>query len=299
MRTVKDRFLRFAFSNRNPFYSFFAKPDQERAFPDFGENYPVCYEDRKLSGFLLRGKGGLIVVIHGGGYLFGHYLDEANYAAYLHEKTGMSVFSAYYDLSETAKFPTQIHQVFTAVKQLCIDPAIDTDELYLAGHSAGGNCAAAVALLAQQENEFMPSGIILNYPVLDFSEDPRRRPKVKGNSIPYMMMDAFDAFYFSEGTDRADPLASPLHASDGVLKSLPPVYIMTCAQDNLRIDGIQFYERLKDLNCPVCHVEYNQKHGFLEAGMNSEKTDTKKEEAENVTDAMLTWLKSIRNGGYT
>ena len=297
MASVKGRFLRFAFSSRNPFYAFFAAPDKERPFPAFGENYPVFYEGRSLPGFLLRGKGGLIVVIHGGGYLFGHYLDEADYSRYLHEKTGMSVLSCHYDLSEQAQFPTQPEQVYAAVKAVCQDASIDSGKLFLAGHSAGANCAAAIALLANRRKAFTVDGVILNYPVLDFSCDPGKRPKIKGNSIPPMMMEAFNLFYFSDSEDAKDPLASPLLAGDEELCCFPPTYILTCGQDSLRIDGLRFVDRLRQLNRDVTRVEYPQRHGFIEAGMKSDSKEEIANIAKAATDEMLTWLKLICNGG--
>lgn len=67
---------------------------------------------------LEKGTKGIIFDIYGGGYLFGNHMDENHFCHYLHEKTGLSVVSCYYDLSSKSKYPTQIEQVYQTIKMI-------------------------------------------------------------------------------------------------------------------------------------------------------------------------------------
>ncbi|KAL3856220.1 hypothetical protein ACJMK2_010997 [Sinanodonta woodiana] len=62
-----------------------------------------------------------------------------------------------------------------------------------------------------------------------------------------------------------DPYFAPMMAEDDMLRDLPETYIMTCAYDIVRDDGIMFSERLKAVGTPYTLVHYND--GFHNALM--------------------------------
>jgi acetyl esterase/lipase len=68
------------------------------------------------------------------------------------------------------------------------------------------------------------------------------------------------------GGDHAshDPLLSPLHASDELLRALPPVYLVALEMDPLLDDSVEFARRLKQLGCSFkLHIVPGIPHGFL------------------------------------
>lgn len=101
--------------------------------------------------------------------------------------------------------------------------------------------------------------------------------------------------YFINKEDAKEPYASPLLASDEELKKLPSTYILTCEKDNLRIDGIKYAERLKNLGVKVQRMEVNEVHGFLESGMYDYYGKSKKESAvaAEETEKIAQWINAL------
>lgn len=293
MNRIKKALFKFSFSEKNPFFRLFAK----KSLPEqlFGESYEISYGNSSFPVRIERGSKGAIFDIHGGGYMFGSYMDENHFCHYLHEKTGLSVISCNYDLSAQSQFPVQIEQIYQTILTICADPSVETDKLFIIGHSAGGNATAAVTLLSNDKGDFHADGNILVYPVLDLACDPKSRPKVKGNILPADMMELFNEVYFKTKDDANSPYASPLLATDDQLRKLPPTYILTCAKDALRIDGLRYAERLKSLGAKVEQTEVNDVHGFLETGMNNYygKPQDKSKKAAEETDKIILWLLSL------
>jgi len=153
-------------------------------------------------------------------------------------------------------------------------------------------------LLAGQRQEFRIDKVVLNYPWLDLACNPGTRPKVKGNNMGPGMLEMFSYMYFADIKDSLSPLASPLLADMRQLECFPQTYIMTCAQDALRIDGIRFYERLKLAGTKVHRHEVNAHHGFIEEGMRGcfQEPNPKTELAKEEINKMIDWYqKEIQN----
>ena len=62
--------------------------------------------------------------------------------------------------------------VFDSAAELDIDPG----KLITVGHSAGGNLALGVSLLAQEKKEFSIALQVLDYPPVDLCTDPADKP---------------------------------------------------------------------------------------------------------------------------
>lgn len=289
MNQLKMKFYQFAYTDKNPVFRLFMKHEMPQEL--YGSNYGIIMKDKTLPVLIYPGKEGVIFDIHGGGYTYGDYRDEDHFCKYLHDKTGMTIVSCNYSLSGTAKFPTQIEQVYTTIKAILSDSQINTEKIYLVGHSAGANCAAAQVLLAGQRQEFRIDKVVLNYPWLDLACNPGTRPKVKGNNMSSGMLQMFRYMYFANMKDSRLPLASPLLADMRQLECFPGTYIMTCAQDALRIDGVRFCERLKLAGIKVHFHEVNAHHGFIEEGMRGcfQKINSKTELAKEEINKMIDW----------
>ncbi len=293
MNQLKKKFYKFAYSNRNPIYKLCTR--KKTLSHIFGNAYEITCGEKHFNVQYEKGIGGIIFDIHGGGYFFGSHMDENHFCHFMHEKTGMTVVSCYYDLSSESRYPTQIEQIYRTIMTFCEDTGIDTERIFVMGHSAGGNATATVTLLSQERKEFHVDGEILVYPVLDLACEPKERPKVDGNTLPNSMMEFFNDMYFENKEDAKEPYASPLLASDEGLKKLPPTYILTCAKDNLRTDGIKYSERLKKVGVKVHQMEVNEVHGFLESGMYDYYGKSKKESAVAAEEAekIAQWINTL------
>jgi acetyl esterase len=140
----------------------------------------------------------------------------------------------------------------------------DTGRVFLAGDSAGGNLAAALAIKNRDENGIVPRGMVLIYPVTDYFEPGTASftEFSEGFSLTREAMKWFWNLYLSDEKDAANHLAAPLKASD--LSALPPSLILVSGYDPLRDEGMLFAERLKNAGNRVTLLPYESMiHGFL------------------------------------
>ena len=139
------------------------------------------------------------------------------------------------------------------------------------GDSAGGNLAAAVALMARDRNGPAIAMQLLIYPVTDAKmESQSYRDNADGYLLSRTMMSWFWDHYCPDLALRANPLASPITAED--LSGLPPALVMTAEFDPLRDEGEAYAERLMAAGVDVevrrfeglVHGFFSQA-GFIEA----------------------------------
>jgi acetyl esterase len=136
------------------------------------------------------------------------------------------------------------------------------------GDSAGGNLAAAVALMARDRNGPAIAMQLLIYPVTDATmESASYRDNADGYLLSRTMMSWFWDHYCPDLALRTDPLASPITAED--LSGLPPALVMTAEFDPLRDEGEAYAERLIAAGVEVEVRRFDGLvHGFFsQAGM--------------------------------
>jgi len=135
----------------------------------------------------------------------------------------------------------------------------------VAGESAGGTMAAAVALRLRDAGGAAPAGQVLIYPAVAGSKILPSREEFSGLVISLEAGDAFWAAY-SGGRDLDDdPYAAPLFAPS--LAGLPPALVVLGGCDMLRDEGRAYAERLRADGVEVEEVCYpGQPHGFVNFG---------------------------------
>jgi acetyl esterase len=70
--------------------------------------------------------------------------------------------------------------------------------------------------------------------------------------------------YLARETDRADPRAAPLGATDAAMAKLPPLYLCAAGLDALRDDTLTLADRLAGLGVPhQLSVRERLGHSFL------------------------------------
>jgi acetyl esterase len=201
---------------------------------------------------------GLIVHLHGGGFVF-HDLDVHDASARrLANRSRIAVLSVDYRRPPEHRFPAAPDDVDSVLAWLARQaPALGLDgPTYAHGDSAGGN----LALVAALRNPGVFTAVVLVYPFLD--------PQATGAS--YELADVgFDpregAWYWQQYAATADDLTDPDLApllSDR-LASLPPTLVVTAEGDPLRDEGELLVRRLAELDVPVVGTRYlGQVHGF-------------------------------------
>jgi acetyl esterase len=196
---------------------------------------------------------GVVVHLHGGGFVF-HDVDVHDPGARrLANRTGLRVLSVDYRRPPEHRFPAAPDDVSTAIGWL---QRHHDGPLHVHGDSAGGNLALVAAL--RHPGTF--SSAVLIYPFLD--------PTAAFDSYR-TAADGFDpreaAWYWQQYAagpeDLTDPDLAPLRSDR--LGSLPPTLVVTAEHDPLRDEGEELAHRLAEAGVQVTGTRYlGQVHGF-------------------------------------
>jgi acetyl esterase/lipase len=126
--------------------------------------------------------GAAVVLLHGGGWMYGHRADLADYAAALSDH-GFVAVSAEYRLLGEAAWPAQIEDVEDVIAWLASHAdefGIDAGKIAMMGMSAGGHLALLAAGRAQ-EHVASPMGGVAIAAVVSAFAPPVLTPPVPGD----------------------------------------------------------------------------------------------------------------------
>lgn len=211
------------------------------------------------------GDAGLLLWLHGGGWVIGD-LDTADATARaLANRSGAVVVSVDYRLAPEHRAPAALEDALAALTWSVENAellGVDASRVAVGGDSAGGNVAA---VLCQRVRDGFGPYIdfqLLIYPVVDCTLS---HPSIEENAEGYFLtkdaMVWFTGHYVGE-LDPKDPSVSPLHAD--TLAGLPPALVITAQYDPLRDEGEAYATALRDAGVPVEAVRYDgQIHGFM------------------------------------
>lgn len=209
-----------------------------------------------------------LVFYHGGGWTLGTLDSADDLCRNLARRVGGVVVSVDYRLAPEHPFPAGLDDAYAALEWAAENAETfggDGSTLVVAGTSAGGNLAAAVALSAQEFNGPTISHQALFYPITDYAFDTDSYAEnADGPLLTRADMEWFWEQYLRSPVDGANPYASVLRASESDLSGLPPATVVTAGFDPLRDDGAAYAERLSEANVDVDHHHYpTMAHGFL------------------------------------
>jgi acetyl esterase len=191
----------------------------------------------------------VIVYLHGGGWAVGG-LDTADAGARaLAAGLGVRVVSVDYRLAPETPFPGPLDDCRAVFDEVAGRPS--TSRVLVAGESAGGNLAAALALDARDRGRSLAGQILIN-PALDASCDsPSHQRYGTGYGLTTADMRRYIGWYAGDAA-RDDPLLSPLAASS--LAGVAPAVVTTAGFDPLRDDGARYASRLVADDVPVAYL---------------------------------------------
>jgi monoterpene epsilon-lactone hydrolase len=179
---------------------------------------------------------GVVLVLHGSGYLICSARTHRGFASHLSEYSGMPAFAIDYRLAPEHPFPAAEDDAFAAYRWL-LAQGHDPAKIVVAGDSAGGHLAVALALRLRSEGLPAPAALALFGPLIDPSyraciADSRTRrqpldPRAAARAV---------ALYVGEH-DAEDPRLCLLNAD---LSSLPPIQIHYGSREVMRADAEAF-----------------------------------------------------------
>ncbi|MEV0662938.1 alpha/beta hydrolase [Actinomadura luteofluorescens] len=207
-----------------------------------------------------------VVFFHGGGWVIGDLDTHDAHARAVAAGLGAVVVSAGYRLAPEHPYPAALEDCWTVTRRVAGDPAafgIDAGRLGVAGDSAGGNLAAAVALAARDADVRLRAQLLV-YPVTDPTMSrPSYAEFAEGHYLTADAMRWFIDAYLPDPATRTLPGAGPLHAAD--LAGLAPALVVTAEYDPLRDEGAGYAARLREAGVAVREIAVPATvHGFLE-----------------------------------
>lgn len=229
-----------------------------------------------------------VVFFHGGGWVAGNVeLNGVQHQQLAHDARAV-VVAVNYQKAPEHKFPIPFADCYATLEWVVANSSvlqIKDDEIGIAGDSAGGSLAAAVALKARDNNGPKIAFQILIYPAVDYKFD---YPSMIDNAIGYSLTTQGMKWYWDQYmngvADLENPYFRPMAARD--FRNLPPTFTLTAELDPLRDEGEIFAKRLADAGVKSVLKRYDSLiHGFvLMQGFLPEAREAISDIAEQIQD---------------
>jgi acetyl esterase len=239
-----------------------------------------------------------IVYFHGGGWVAGDLFTHERQARTLALEAEAVVLSVDYRRPPETPFPGAFEDCLAATRWAAANIGKlggDAARLAVAGDSAGGNLAAAVAQASRKGGPRLAAQLLI-YPATDLAGNygaaaenaryPSRQQNAEGYFLTGDAMRFFAGHYLPRLKDSEDPRASPLRSAD--LGGLPRAVITTAEFDPLRDEGEAYAEALKRAGVEVAYFrEAGMVHGYFGMGAASAAADAARRRATAAFKAML------------
>lgn len=210
-----------------------------------------------------------MVFLHGGGWVIGNLESHDRLCRQLANRARICVVAVDYRLAPEHPYPAALDDAAAALRWVADHAAelrVLPEALAVGGDSAGGNLAAALALMGRDGSAPRTVYQALIYPALDqTASSASYRSVTSGVPLTAATMHWFIGHYTPEASDRLHWRASPLRAER--LDGLPPTLLLTVAHDPLCDEGRAYAERLQQQGVRVAALHLaDQTHGLLGQG---------------------------------
>lgn len=231
----------------------------------------------------------VIIFFHGGGWVLNSLDIYDQPLRSLANKGQFVVIAVNYQKAPEHPFPIPFDDCFATLEWVmnrAEELGIDTHQVGVAGDSAGGNLAAAVALKARDVGISLAFSALI-YPCIDPSMNfESARNNAEGFGLTTRGMKWFWEQYLSRKSDAKNPYAVPITSQD--LSGLPPTIIVTAEYDPLLDDGYNYAEALRRSGVRVLYREYEgQIHGFFSLGAITPDANTLHQNLADEINAIL------------
>jgi acetyl esterase/lipase len=208
-----------------------------------------------------------IYFIHGGGMVSGSNRTGLDVVLDWVEEFGMVAVSVEYRLAPEHPHPAPVEDCYAGLLWTAAhaaDLGIEPHRLLLAGGSAGGGLAAAVALMARDQAGPALLGMLLMAPMLDDRAGTPSSRELVGEGLfdSISNLTGWSALLGdARGGPDVSPYAAPARAND--LSGLPPAFIDVGSVETFRDEDITFAARIWQAGGSAeLHVWSGGFHGF-------------------------------------
>ncbi|MDB6001871.1 MAG: alpha/beta hydrolase [Rhizobacter sp.] len=192
----------------------------------------------------------LVLHFHGGTFVCGD-LDNGRFVAQMLASVGAVVVSLAYPLAPKHPFPEPIEVGYAVLEWLYknrLKLAGKGAPLYLAGEEAGGNLAAAVAMIARDRGHPPLAGQILISPMLDPCSGTQSLREACGDAVECRWAAGWQE-YLSRPADAVHPYAVP--SASIRLSQIAPTLVLVGQDDPMRDEALTYARRLREAGIPV------------------------------------------------
>jgi acetyl esterase len=198
----------------------------------------------RVQGYRDSAAGRLVLHLHGGAFTGGS-LQCGEHLARLLADSGAMVASIGYPLAPTYRFPDAVEAGYATLEWLHAQRtriAGAKAQIFLAGEEAGGNLAAAIALMARDRAAPPLAGLLLVAPMLDPCTATASQRAAQGAQVRCRFAEGW-ANYLRSPRDAEHPYAVPAFAQR--LAGLPPTLVLAGEDDPMRDEAMAFARRLE------------------------------------------------------
>lgn len=227
---------------------------ENRTISGAGGNIPVRI-------YTPEGEGPFPVVVyyHGGGWVIADLDTYDASPRAIANAAKVIVVSSHYRQAPEHKFPAAHDDAFAAYQWVIANAQSfkgDPARVAVAGESAGGNMAAAVAIMARDKKVQLPAHQLLIYPVASYGVDmPSYAENANAKPLNVPTLKWFGMQYLKSPDDGENPIFNLLKAPD--LKGLPSATVITAQIDPLRSEGMMYADRLREAGVKVDYKNYD------------------------------------------
>lgn len=190
----------------------------------------------------------VILYCHGGGYSTGSCLYARTLTNKLAASTSMDVCCFDYRLAPEHPYPAATEDAMKAWNYLMLS-GYGARDVILAGDSAGGNLALALAHQLKKEGRILPRGIVLMSPWTDLTSSGKTHI-TKADIDPVLNREYVERMIkaYAGEADLEDCMVSPLF---GDFTGFPPTYIQVGENEILLSDALSLHKKMVKENVPV------------------------------------------------
>jgi cyclohexanone monooxygenase len=195
---------------------------------------------------------GVVLYLHGGAFCLGSPHTHRSITSHLAHASGLPVWTPDYRLAPEHPYPAALEEARSTYNAL-LAQGYKASDIVLAGDSAGGALALALAIQLRDQGAPQPAGLALISPVTDptFSGGSMAALATTDPMIRKGWIEQGVAWYrCPPGTPSHTPLAGSLHG-------LPPIHIQVGDQEILLSDSVRLAEHAQA--CGVdCRLEIHR-----------------------------------------
>ncbi|MFB7876000.1 alpha/beta hydrolase [Nocardia sp. NPDC056064] len=224
---------------------------------------------------------GAILYLHGGGYVVGSLATHRSLVAHLARESACAVYSLEYRLAPEHPFPAGLDDAEAAFLDLVDNVGYRPEQICLAGDSAGGGLALALAQRLLARHGIAPAALGLIAPWVDPTQVPT---KDRDLVINRAWSQACAAHYLGDAAVTEAGYAPLL----GDLFGLPPTYVQVDVSELLHDQCRQLVTALRGAGV---HVRFSETRGLwhvaqLQAALVTEAARALSELAEFLREAI-------------